>query len=110
MNLESRASEIVPYTDSTSVLLKSFRFFLDKEKTGQGENGTSSLGTRLSHQMIYRWIGKYTALMEKYLDERTNGGIRDREEVMQGLQRKDSPILTGCQLFQYRSRAKTLSG
>ena len=29
------------------------------------------LGTQVSHQMIYRWIGKYTALMEKYLNQIT---------------------------------------
>jgi hypothetical protein len=28
-----------------------------------------------------------------------NGEIRDREKVMRGLERKDSPILTGYQLF-----------
>ena len=31
--------------------------------------------------------------------ERLNGEIRDREKVMRGLERKDSPILTGYQLF-----------
>ena len=31
--------------------------------------------------------------------ERMNGEIRDREKVMRGLERKDSPILTGYQLF-----------
>jgi hypothetical protein len=28
-----------------------------------------------------------------------DGEIRDREKVMRGLERKDSPILTGYQLF-----------
>ncbi len=31
--------------------------------------------------------------------ERMNGEIRDREKVMRGLESKDSPILTGYQLF-----------
>jgi len=31
--------------------------------------------------------------------ERMNGEIRDRERVMRGLERKDSPILTGYQIF-----------
>jgi hypothetical protein len=31
--------------------------------------------------------------------ERMNGEIRDPEKVMRGLERKDSPILTGYQLF-----------
>jgi len=31
--------------------------------------------------------------------ERMNGEIRDRDKVMRGLERKDSPILTGYQLF-----------
>ncbi|MGA2462262.1 MAG: hypothetical protein ABSF82_12660 [Candidatus Bathyarchaeia archaeon] len=31
--------------------------------------------------------------------ERMNGEIRDREKVMRGLEKKDTPILTGYQLF-----------
>jgi hypothetical protein len=31
--------------------------------------------------------------------ERMNGELRDRERVMRGLETKDSPILTGYQLF-----------
>lgn len=31
--------------------------------------------------------------------ERLNGEIRDREKVMRGLKKMDSPILTGYQLF-----------
>jgi putative transposase len=31
--------------------------------------------------------------------ERLNGEVRDREKVMRGLKRKDTPILTGYQLF-----------
>lgn len=31
--------------------------------------------------------------------ERMNGEIRDREKVMRGLERKDSPILTGVQIY-----------
>jgi hypothetical protein len=33
-----------------------------------------------------------------------NGEIRDREKVMRGLERKDSPILTGYQLFHNHIR------
>ena len=31
--------------------------------------------------------------------ERFNGEVRQREKVMRGLERKDSPILTGYQLY-----------
>ena len=31
--------------------------------------------------------------------ERMNGEVRDREKVMRGLKRKDTPILKGYQLF-----------
>lgn len=31
--------------------------------------------------------------------ERLNGEIRDREKVMRGLKKKDTPILTGYQIF-----------
>ena len=31
--------------------------------------------------------------------ERLNGEIRDREKVMRGLKRKDTPILRGCQIY-----------
>jgi len=31
--------------------------------------------------------------------KRLNGEIRDREKVMRGLQRKDTPILKGYQIF-----------
>jgi len=31
--------------------------------------------------------------------ERLNGEIRDREKVMRGLKKADTPILTGYQLF-----------
>jgi hypothetical protein len=31
--------------------------------------------------------------------ERMNGEIRDRERVMRTLERKDTPILTGIQIF-----------
>jgi hypothetical protein len=40
-----------------------------------------------------------------------NGEIRDREKVMRGLERKDSPILTGYQLFHnYIRPHKALDG
>jgi hypothetical protein len=31
--------------------------------------------------------------------ERFNGEVRDREKVMRGLKRKDTPILTGYQIY-----------
>jgi len=31
--------------------------------------------------------------------ERLNGEIRDREKVMRGLKRKDTPILSGYQIY-----------
>jgi len=31
--------------------------------------------------------------------ERLNGQVRDREKTMRGLKRKDTPILTGYQIF-----------
>ena len=31
--------------------------------------------------------------------ERMNGEIRDREKVMRGLKKMDTPILTGCQIY-----------
>jgi hypothetical protein len=31
--------------------------------------------------------------------ERMNGEIRDREKVMRGLKKKDTPILTGYQIY-----------
>lgn len=31
--------------------------------------------------------------------ERFNGEVRDREKVMRGLERMDSPILTGYQIY-----------
>jgi len=31
--------------------------------------------------------------------ERMNGEIRDREKVMRGLKRKDTPILKGIQIY-----------
>jgi len=33
------------------------------------------------------------------IQERLNGEIRDREKVMRGLKKKDTPILTGYQIF-----------
>jgi putative transposase len=31
--------------------------------------------------------------------ERLNGGVRDRQKVMRSLKKKDTPILTGYQMF-----------
>jgi transposase-like protein len=33
------------------------------------------------------------------IQERLNGEIRDREKVMRGIKKKDTPILTGYQIF-----------
>ncbi len=37
--------------------------------------------------------------------ERMNGEVRDREKVMRGLKIKDTPILTGYQIFHNYIRA-----
>jgi len=56
---------------------------------------TSKLETRTEHIRHIRLAGdKNNNRME-----RMNGEIRDREKVMRGLERKDSPILAGYQLF-----------
>jgi transposase InsO family protein len=36
--------------------------------------------------------------------ERFNGEVRDREKVMRGLKKKDTPILTGYQIFHNHVR------
>ena len=56
---------------------------------------TSRLETRTEH---IRHIRLQTDYNNNKM-ERMNGEIRDREKVMRGLERKDSPILTGYQLF-----------
>jgi transposase-like protein len=56
---------------------------------------TSRLETRTEHIRHIRLAGDYNNNKMK----RMNGEIRDREKVMRGLERKDSPILTGYQLF-----------
>jgi transposase-like protein len=53
------------------------------------------LETRTEHIRHIRLAGDYN----NNKMERMNGEIRDREKVMRGLERKDSPILTGYQLF-----------
>lgn len=42
---------------------------------------------------------KLAGNMQNNKMERMNGEIRDREKVMRGLKKKDSPILTGIQLY-----------
>ena len=59
------------------------------------EYWTSKLETRPEHIRHVRLSGDYN----NNKMERMNGEIRDREKVMRGLERKDSPILTGYQLF-----------
>jgi transposase-like protein len=56
---------------------------------------TLKLETRTEHIRHIRLAGDYN----NNRMERMNGEIRDREKVMRGLERKDSPILTGYQLF-----------
>jgi transposase-like protein len=59
------------------------------------EYWTSKLATRPEHIRHVRLAGDYN----NNKMERMNGEIRDRERVMRGLETKDSPILTGYQLF-----------
>jgi putative transposase len=56
---------------------------------------TLNLETRTEHIRHIRLQGDHN----NNRMERMNGEIRDREKVMRGLERKDSPILTGYQLF-----------
>jgi transposase-like protein len=43
--------------------------------------------------------------------ERFNGEIRDREKVMRGLKKTDTPMLTGCQIFHnYIREHESLDG
>jgi putative transposase len=56
---------------------------------------TSRLDTRTEDVRHIRLAGDWN----NNKMERMNGEIRDREKVMRGLERKDSPILTGYQLF-----------
>jgi len=56
---------------------------------------TTRFETRTEHIRHIRLAGDYN----NNKMERMNGEIRDREKVMRGLERKDSPILTGYQLF-----------
>jgi len=56
---------------------------------------TMKVENRTEHIRHIRLAGDYN----NNRMERMNGEIRDREKVMRGLERKDSPILTGYQLF-----------
>src|SRR3972149_2144360 len=56
---------------------------------------TAKLETRNEHTRHIRLQGDHS----NNRMERMNGEIRDREKVMRGLERKDSPILAGYQLF-----------
>ena len=62
---------------------------------------TSRFETRTEHIRHVRLQGDHN----NNKMERMNGEIRDREKVMRGLERKDSPILTGYQLFHNYIRA-----
>jgi hypothetical protein len=53
------------------------------------------LETRTEHIRHIRLAGDFN----NNKMERMNGEIRDRERVMRGLEKKDTPILTGYQLF-----------
>jgi transposase-like protein len=61
----------------------------------KSEFRTARLENRTEHIRHIRLQGDYN----NNKMERMNGEIRDREKVMRGLERKDSPILTGYQLF-----------
>ncbi len=56
---------------------------------------TLKVETRTEHIRHIRLAGDYN----NNKMERMNGEIRDRERVMRGLEKKDTPILTGYQLF-----------
>ncbi len=56
---------------------------------------TAKLETRTEHIRHIRLQGDFN----NNKMERMNGEIRDRERVMRGLEKKDTPILTGYQLF-----------
>ena len=56
---------------------------------------TMKVETRTEHIRHIRLAGDYNNNKMK----RMNGEIRDRERVMRGLERKDSPILTGVQIY-----------
>jgi transposase-like protein len=56
---------------------------------------TSRLETRTEHIRHIRLAGDFN----NNKMERMNGEIRDREKVMRGLERKDSPILTGVKIY-----------
>jgi transposase-like protein len=64
---------------------------------------TMKLETRTQHIRHIRLQGDYN----NNRMERMNGEIRDREKVMRGLKRKDSPILTGYRLFHNYIRPHT---
>jgi transposase-like protein len=59
------------------------------------EYWTSKLATRSEHIRKIRFDGK----VHNNKMERLNGEIRDREKVMRGLKRNDTPILTGYQIY-----------
>jgi hypothetical protein len=56
---------------------------------------TAKLETRTEHIRHIRLAGDFN----NNKMERMNGEIRDRERVMRGLEKKDTPILMGYQLF-----------
>jgi transposase-like protein len=56
---------------------------------------TRDLDNQTEHIRHIRLAGDYN----NNRIERMNGELRQREKVMRGLERKDSPILTGYQLF-----------
>jgi transposase-like protein len=64
---------------------------------------TRKLAKRPEHIRHIRLAGDYN----NNKMERMNGEIRDREKVMRGLERKDSPILAGYQLYHNYVRPHT---
>ncbi len=64
---------------------------------------TKKLETRTEHIRHIRLAGdRNNNRMERF-----NGEVRDREKVMRGLEKKDTPILTGYQLFHNYIRPHT---
>jgi hypothetical protein len=64
---------------------------------------TMKIETRTEHIRHIRLQGDFN----NNKMERMNGEIRDRERVMRGLEKKDTPILTGYQLFHNYIRPHT---
>jgi transposase-like protein len=88
-------------------------FQMGKEATGKSPKTLITDGLA-AYQLAYKrefWTREKAARTEHVRDihisgdknnnkmERLNGEIRDREKVMRGLKRRDSPVLTGYQIY-----------